>query len=227
MAAPAMETYATTNFNLNSWVATAPAGTANGDVLLAVLFNSSGRTVSSEPSGWTLLGSKLASPNVYVYAKDAGGSEPSDYTWGWSGIAGGIAAIVRISGAATIAGNAPEVDCDGAAGSSGSCVADAVTPSDADSLVARFCCTFGGESGHDTTKPASETQFVDATGDYGATGISYFTHGTTSTGTGTWTYTPTWRAAQAGTIAFAPAAVVASSNHRVIGGGWGGRIISG
>lgn len=67
-----------------------PAGTVDGDYLIAVLvmiFGSSGLAVSSPPAGWTLLYSSGAVAHTggfgffYVYGKKAA-SEPASWAWG-------------------------------------------------------------------------------------------------------------------------------------------------
>lgn len=78
-----------------------PSGTTAGDLLVAVVgIQDPSRTITP-PSGWTLLARQDTGPDSYdnygaVYYKIAGGSEPSDYTWSWTGssnnVKGGISA---------------------------------------------------------------------------------------------------------------------------------------
>lgn len=82
---------------------TKPAGTASGDVLLAVVANGGAATApSTVPSGWTLVASASISTTFWagVYSLIAGGSEPANYTW--SGFADSCAgSMIAISGADT------------------------------------------------------------------------------------------------------------------------------
>lgn len=65
-----------------------PTGTVENDVMAAHVWGYR-ETVTSAPSGWTLLQSNVTSEalandfnfNSYLYRKVAGGSEPADYTW--------------------------------------------------------------------------------------------------------------------------------------------------
>jgi hypothetical protein len=83
-----------------------PTGTVDGDVLVAFIL-ASDATFSSEPSGWTQVGSQLnvnaaaGSPTyarLRAYVKAASG-EPSDYAWGMSASDNHIGAIVAVQGA--------------------------------------------------------------------------------------------------------------------------------
>jgi hypothetical protein len=60
-----------------------PSGTAEGDILIAVLSHENSPAVTP-PSGWRLIGHidhYAQVHDVYVYFKRAGGSEPTTYTW--------------------------------------------------------------------------------------------------------------------------------------------------
>lgn len=69
-----------------------PTGTADNDIMLAHVWAYE-ETVTSVPTGWTLLEQQSTSDvtaqpevfNAYLYIKEAGASEPADYTWGTSG----------------------------------------------------------------------------------------------------------------------------------------------
>jgi hypothetical protein len=54
-----------------------PAGTAQNDIMFALVFCYGG-SITSSPTGWTLLAS---SGMHYLYYKVAGASEPASYTW--------------------------------------------------------------------------------------------------------------------------------------------------
>jgi len=83
-----------------------PAGTAQGDLLLAIVSHQSGAAVSmTPPSGWTAVPnadySDANNTRVHAWYKFAGASEPSSYVFAMSGssqaIAGGILAITGAS----------------------------------------------------------------------------------------------------------------------------------
>lgn len=61
-----------------------PAGVASGDLMLLTVAENVGRTVTP-PDGFDLVDAITGADGVYVYAKTAGGSEPSSYTVGFSG----------------------------------------------------------------------------------------------------------------------------------------------
>lgn len=164
-----------------------PAGVANGDVLVAFL-HTAFRTVSTPPSGWTLVDSwtAAADPKTYVYTKaitDAG-SEPASYSWTLSGSDDGLIAIVAVSGAIDHATNAFE-SADAREFSVTSFTSPAVTPSDADSLVLRLA---NSQSEGALTPPGDETELLNIVNDSTeGMSVTYFTHGTTSTGSNTFT----------------------------------------
>jgi len=62
-----------------------PSGTSEGDILFC-LIGIRYETVDSVPSGWNLLASNTGnSDKYYLYYKIAGASEPSSYTWSFTG----------------------------------------------------------------------------------------------------------------------------------------------
>lgn len=75
----------------SSIVLTKPSGTVSGDLLIALVqIQNVANTVNSVPSGWSLIDTQNTGPDSYdnhtaLYYKVAGGSEPADYTWGFSG----------------------------------------------------------------------------------------------------------------------------------------------
>jgi hypothetical protein len=84
-----------------------PAGTAQGDLLLAVISHQSGAAASMvPPTGWTAVPNTDYSDGnnarIHAWYKFAGASEPSSYTFTMSGssqaIAGGMLAITGASG---------------------------------------------------------------------------------------------------------------------------------
>lgn len=61
-------------------------GAVEGDLLLTCIHISVSGTINSVPSGWTLLRHQgFTGQDMYVYWKIAGASEPSTYTFGFSG----------------------------------------------------------------------------------------------------------------------------------------------
>ncbi|SHT84866.1 Uncharacterised protein [Mycobacteroides abscessus subsp. abscessus] len=84
-----------------------PAGTAEGDYMVAVVGNASGNASQvTLPSGWTLLDQHdggFGVLHVKVATKVAGPSEPSSYTFGHSGfpLSEGMAQIVTLRGVDT------------------------------------------------------------------------------------------------------------------------------
>lgn len=83
---------------------TKPTGTVQGDAMFAIVSGYQSVSVTA-PSGWNLLASAVDSGTalrVRTYTKLAGGSEPSNYTWTWSGTGGSISAIhITCSGVGT------------------------------------------------------------------------------------------------------------------------------
>lgn len=62
-----------------------PTGTAEGNILFAFIRIGGAKAVDSVPSGWTLICSHLPYIYYYLYYKIAGASEPSSYTWSFTG----------------------------------------------------------------------------------------------------------------------------------------------
>ena len=192
-------------------VITKPTSTAEGDLLIMVANcrDTSSRNLNTL-SGWTRIynaHSTLAGLLCWtqVYYKVAGASEPSTYSWAVSAtFTKARAWMARISGAEDPATTAI-VQAYSADGSSGNAISPAVTPTDADSLVIRHLASPRTSSGGLTFPTATEQ--LDTIGTNVRHGFGTFTHGTTSTGTETITYTPTWWSSPAWghfTMAIAP-----------------------
>jgi hypothetical protein len=84
-----------------TFVPSKPAGVVSGDYMLAwVEAIGTSLTVSSAPSGWTLIQSETGNANILsvLYAKVAGGSEPSSYTWTLSNSVKGRVTISAYTG---------------------------------------------------------------------------------------------------------------------------------
>lgn len=74
-------------------ILTKPTGVTTGDIMFAIV-GSADSALNSTPSGWTSLGTALATYNWQLLYKVAGGSEPVDYTFG-------VAASTRMYGIIT------------------------------------------------------------------------------------------------------------------------------
>lgn len=121
-----------------SLVVAKPAGTVDGDVLVAFVVVSADQTITTVPAGWTTVGSQSTGTAAgdcrhAVYRKVAS-SEPSSWTWGWS--SGADCAIVAaaysgVSTSAPINTSASRL----MAGSTTSHVAPSVTPNQASTVT--------------------------------------------------------------------------------------------
>jgi hypothetical protein len=118
---------------------TKPSGTVSGDVLIAAMNNiGASRSVTTIPSGWTLIKEELVatSPAVglWVFKKVAGGSEPASYDFVFNYDFNGSGGIVAYSGGADVSVTGAVTTTSG--GSSPYTVtAPAVTTPDNDSLL--------------------------------------------------------------------------------------------
>lgn len=124
---------------------TKPSGVVSGDYLLAAIGfeQSGGNTVNSVPSDWTeiesLIGNNTA---LYVYFKVAGGSEPTNYTWGLTGTQAVGGSILRIDGQSVDAGGAFEVELDDHVGNTDApSFPTGITPTFASSLILIASCS--------------------------------------------------------------------------------------
>ncbi len=105
MAAPVVESVTTAITNGSSWTGTKPSGTVDDDYLIAHLTLDQVDTVTSVPSGWSLLHGPITpvgnDTRLYIYTKVAA-SEGADYTWGLSASnAEGALCLMRVSGVDT------------------------------------------------------------------------------------------------------------------------------
>jgi hypothetical protein len=105
MAAPVIAGHSIADGNGTSWVVDKPTGTASGDVLLALIATNTESTMSNW-GGFTGVGSasgyQLSSNTdcgTHAGVLVAGGSEPSTYTFTFGASEGGVAVILRITGA--------------------------------------------------------------------------------------------------------------------------------
>lgn len=121
-----------------------PTGTAEGDLLVAVLVQDDERAGAATLSGWTTVanvpgGSAGINARTDVLAKEAGASEPSFYTFSGDGGSddwGGV--ILRISGADTDPANIDSATDDAAEDSGTSINIPGITTAEDDALVLRI-----------------------------------------------------------------------------------------
>lgn len=85
---------------------TKPTGTAEGDVMVAVLINNDYNRTITPPSGWTSVcdsgTSTSPSTRMWVYTRVAGASEPSSWNWTFDFTFNGRAGIVSYKDAGTV-----------------------------------------------------------------------------------------------------------------------------
>jgi hypothetical protein len=76
-----------------------PAGTAQGDVLVASIA-ANGQNVISVPSGWLQLAAvtDISNPRLVAFYHVSGATEPTSYTWMLAGAAAASGGIARYSG---------------------------------------------------------------------------------------------------------------------------------
>lgn len=91
-----------TGVGVSSLVVNVPTGTQNNDVMVAVIeAGTSNPNIINTPTGWTLLNSQTASPNVRTYWRVAS-SEPASYTWTFNTTTYNVSGIIAsYSGTAT------------------------------------------------------------------------------------------------------------------------------
>lgn len=127
---------------VSSLTVTKPSGAASGDLLLAFVEIRGDKSISSAPSGWTLLaaasgntGSTNNDAKLATYYKVAGSSEPASYTWTQAS-SGDIAITI---GAFTGVDTTTPIDVSGvtttASQSSTSCAAPTVTTTGVNRLL--------------------------------------------------------------------------------------------
>lgn len=155
-----------------------PAGTVDGDLLVAVGLVNGANTITA-PAGWTTHPNSLGTSNP-LWTRVAS-SEPADYTFVTSGTASSIVQIVRISGYNT----ATPIDvATGVAGTGTAYVIPTLTSNGADRLLMQMVSKLNNTS---FTGPGSQTERYDAV----TTGFTYAggdeVVGSGATGTRTWT----------------------------------------
>ncbi len=162
MAAPVVETTATTDFDSNatSHLVTMPSGVVSGNLLIVVWSNDESATVTSKD--WTEF--KTLSPNsesrISAFYKQSDGTEGAteDFVTSTSQQGGSIA--YRVSGAANPSTQAPDVST-GVEANSSSPNPDAVTPSGgSDDYL--WIAVSGCDSDAHTGGPANMSNFLEA-----------------------------------------------------------------
>lgn len=94
MPASYRSTSAITAISSGSVALPVPLGTQAGDVLIAMI-NNSGSSAGSTPGGWNWVTENgTGGDTAAVYYRIATGSEPSTYTWSWSGSALGSGMMI-------------------------------------------------------------------------------------------------------------------------------------
>lgn len=95
----------TPNTDGTSVTVTKPASLASGDVMVAVVHGYLPASLTA-PSGWQLIAGPINDSTAlysWLYTKTAGGSEPANYTWTWSGTGGTLGvSITAFSGCSGI-----------------------------------------------------------------------------------------------------------------------------
>lgn len=147
-----------------SLVVGAPAGTVDGDALVAFVTVSANATITTEPAGWTKLdeqatGTASGDCRLAVYQKVAA-AEPASWTWGWSTAADCAAATLAYTGV-----GATVIDASASrlmASSTTSHTAPSVTPSADTAVLVAFATNpfFDGDTTF--TTPAGLTVRAEA-----------------------------------------------------------------
>ncbi|MEX1254160.1 MAG: hypothetical protein WEE64_07455 [Dehalococcoidia bacterium] len=145
-----------------------PAGTAQDDVLIALVYLEHGTATITPPSGWTLVRDSLQTgPPTYdyrhvTYWKRAGGSEPSSYEWSFSASAYREALVIAVQGC--VASGSP-IDAEAATANSGqddAPVAPSVTTTVVDTLLVAVCTTADGGAAVWSPGSSGMTERVDS-----------------------------------------------------------------
>lgn len=149
-----------------------PAGTAQNDVMLAVVsvnLNGSATTITA-PAGWTLVRSDNSGTIIRqsVYFRVASASEPASYAWTFSNSKRAVAGIVSYRGVDSLA---PINASSGQAnGSSGTITAPSLTTTAYNAMLAGFFGTSNGNGSIGTYSGGLAERFDQATGGGGPNG---------------------------------------------------------
>jgi len=133
---------------------TLPAGTEDGDLLIIVITTDGEGSYLNGPSGWNVLLTENQSggQTTASWYKIAS-SEPSSYDVTWSGDEDYVGGIVRIIGADT----SNPIDVTNSGTGTGSPIAPAVTTTEDNELIIRFCGIDDDDQGDYFTTPAGHT----------------------------------------------------------------------
>lgn len=143
--------------------ATRPTGTADGDLLVAVIFSDSGAATTdiTAPAGWAVSGSPGTGPGGakgWVYTKTAS-SEPATWSWNLNNATANAVHTLRITGASGV-----EVvpSWGGSGSSSTSHVAPSISPASTDALLVCAAYAIVASAGVATfTPPGGMTEATD------------------------------------------------------------------
>jgi len=192
-AVPTLIAHAETYVYAASLTVAKPTGTANGDVMWAWINLRWNSTVTTAPSGWTLIDSfqqtgGTQGGNWYLYRKVASGQGAS-YQWTFSQTQNHWACIVTTRGADTTT----PLNAGGTINStlaSTTHAMTAITPTVANTLLLAF---YSGRHGSATpsayTPPSGMTEYVDFNNNYSGIGIASLDAPTAHASTGTKTAT--------------------------------------
>lgn len=181
---------------------TKPAGTAQDDILIAVMFNdySSGTgSAMSAPAGWTQAGTTATTasgsynPVGKVWWKRAGASEPASYSFGTSTSSSTVIGITALSGADPSSPIKVAPQWSTAGGSSTSHVAPSIAAGSGQAADDLLLCAsasdyYDSARGNSYTPPSGMTETTDVSAQftYMSTAVLALT-GTAATGTKTFT----------------------------------------
>lgn len=151
----------------NSATVTKPAGTADGDILFALVKHNANEAFSSTPSGWTQLGTSrwlTTSSSMFSLFYKVASSEPADYTWTWATAARTAIRIAAYRGGFDTADPIDVVSDSTYQTNDTTLRAAAMTASAANSVVLFFGGTHisAAQTFTPPTAPASMTEDLDA-----------------------------------------------------------------
>lgn len=197
-----------------------PAGTAQNDIMFALVFCYTGGSITSSPAGWTLLAS---SGMHYLYYKVAGASEPASYTWQQSNSVRFAISIITYRDGFDTANPIESYSNTPYTSGNTSIVAGAVTTSGANHATLVFAQQYGTTTRTHTAPATQDNQWAedldtyDAGADCGRAIYSDVWSGSGSTGTMTVTSNTTNTYKHAFAVALNPAAAAPSGIAKVLG----------
>lgn len=173
-----------------------PSGVVSGDYLFAAIGHevTSGQTINSVPSDWTLIEANVNNAALSTYFKVAGGSEPASYQWGLSGSAAVAGVILRIDGQSLDSGGAMDQKLEvEVANDDTPSFATGITPTYANSLIIIATSSkSNGSTAHSahaiTTSNPTWTAVQGTAGSGVAVSVAYAVRPET-TSTGAWSLT--------------------------------------